>query len=345
MSQPVDFESISAHALREHLLANGARFDQPLLMSFDCDDTIVDRSQGPHYIAPSVAEMFHQLRNHRHVKTAINTGRDALSYQPVGRQIGPVDACLFVAGRVMRISEKTTILPHSSLLARLRERAWYLLQTEIAPYVEVRTSHSSYFISNRIEGVEKYMGHDRPPDWFDQIERHIIYTDDEQNARRLITSDDVVRLDVALFRDKHVKLVEAIEKKQLSLAKNELQELFPDLNHVTCSPILPSPQQATEIDAVGALCLFSDSGLSNKGKGLQILASNFKIPDHNIFSFGDSSSTDASDLAVADYLSNSHLFIASNGDERAKKQADFIIASIGQKGVVKAVTEILRLWN
>lgn len=345
MSQPIDFESISANVLREHLLTKGARFDQPLLMSFDCDDTIVDRSQGPHSIAPSVTKMFCHLRNHQHVKVVINTGRDALCYQPVEKQIGPVDACLFVAGRVMRTSEKTAILPNSSLSAALRERARSLLQTQIVPYIEVRTSRGSYFISNRIKGVEKYMGHDRPPDWFDQIERPIIYTDDEQNVRRLMTKDDVVRLDVALFRDKHGKLVEAIEKKQLSWAQNELDELFPDLNYVTCSPISASPQQAAEIRAVGALCLFSDSELSNKGKGLQILAQNLKIPDHNIFSFGDSSSTDASDLAVADYLPNSHLLIGSNGDERAKKQADFIIASIGEKGVVKAVSELLRLWD
>lgn len=344
MRTPHIFESMSSDELCEHLKQSGSRFDQPMLLAFDCDDTIVNRAKGPHFIAKSIQTMFGQLRQNGGVKTAINTGRDALCYRPVQEQIGPVDACLFVAGRVLRMGDETEILPSAKLLPSLCERVWHLLRENIIAFVEVRTSKTSYFVSNHPDQMQQYMGHDRPADWFDQFGRNI-YCADDQNAQQLVKSGEVVRLDIAFFDDQHPKLVKAVENRDLSYAKFELAQLLPNLANLTCSPIPTSPQRHLGSKKIAALCLFSQTKSNNKGKGLQITAQRLQIPEENVFSFGDSSSVDASDLAVADFLPKSHLLIASNGDERAKSQADFIIDSIHQEGVVRAVEQISRLWR
>lgn len=343
MKKPIDFQTLSSDQLRLELKKGGALLDKPCLLAFDCDDTIADRSRGSHFITTDVKKMFSTLRNDKRFKIAINTGRDRLCYRPIERQIGLVDGCIFVAGRVLSTSSSFDLLPHALVSANLRKRILHLLKEEVIPFVEVRTRDGFFFLTKNEQHHRAFMGHDRPPSWFEEMECPI-YTD-ESKFQELLMGNDVVRVDVALFRDQHPKIVTAISKKNLDDVSPQLNELLIDLKGVTVSPVPTSPEQDQLLESLGALCLFSDSQLVNKGKGLEILARNWEIPEGNVLSFGDSASPDASDLAVAHYLPKSHLFIAENGDLKAKEKADFIIGSVQEDGVARAVDLIIKSWS
>ena len=346
MNQSKDLQALSLPQLRSALEKAGTRLDRPLLLSFDCDDTIVDRARGPNFITPAVVQMFESLRNQPRIHLAINTGRDALSYLPIEKQIGAVDSCLFVAGRVLRRGCETSVLANARLSSELLARTWDLFKDQVVPYLDIKHEGGFYFIAPRHLGAEKYFGHDRPPDWFAQIDKPIYYLEEEPDPRAILMKTAVVRMEVPLLRKRHPTLVGMIDRKELESATDELCALFgPHPPDVMYLPAATSHLQDQSLRAIGSLRLLCDSKLANKGTALRHLAHLLEIPECNVMSFGDSSSPVASDSAVADYMPGAHVFIAANGDERALERADFIMPSVQNEGAVLAVSKLAQLWR
>lgn len=339
------FEELSLAALGHFLQSKGTRLDQPFLFSFDCDQTLVDRTRGPHFTSQEVINMFTKLCGDSQYRIAINTGRDAASYAPVGRLLQHDGPCLFVSGRVLRLDGACSALPHAALSKATKEHLWQLFADGVCPFLDVKTTQGYGYYTAQGRNTTDYLGHHRPPSWFDEVEKKVIALDRPDRATGKYFDEEIVRIDAPFWRDRHPHICEAIESRDLSSVEEELEALL-QISPRDMLMLLPAPTaagNARKMRAVASVRIMKANSQVNKGTGLRALAKLLGIRQQNILSFGDSSGPVASDRLVKEVLPHSLLFITEDGDARAKGDADFIIGSASKDGVPKAVARLLRM--
>ncbi len=338
-------EALTLATFGQVLHDRGTRLDLPLLFSFDCDQTLVDRERGTHFTSPDVVQMFARLRATSQCHIAINTGRDAASYAPIGRNLDHDAPCIFVSGRVVRLNSHSPELVFGALPLAVKEQIWRLFTLGVCPFLDVKTPAGYYYLTSDARGVSKYFGHHRSPSWFVDVETRIVAIERAERAKEAYFDEPSVRIDAPLWRDQNAQIVEAIDRKDLDSVREELVALFnasPDQNLM----FLPAPTfagNAQDLSALGSVRIMVASTEVNKGTGLRALAEILGIREANILSFGDSSGLVASDQSVKVHLPGSLLFITEEGDAEAKASADSLIGSVQDDGVPKAVAQLLRL--
>lgn len=340
------FNQLTMAQLGRYFHQKGYKSNIPFLLSFDGDKTIVDRERGAHYMSDSVKAMFSTLSQDNRFIVSMNTGRDATNYRPLLEQTGHREPNVFVSGRVIHHQGKIYTHPQAVFSKELKAKLWDNFKRGIIPFLDVKHGKGNTFFVQGGRGLNKYYGHHRPVDWFDDLEKELVDIDTVEGAREMFNSLDIVRVEIPLlYKDEPVEVLEAInqgEQEQVGEIAKERLNIQSEVDLL----FVPAPTNKTRGDdmrkEVGSIRVLVHDKYVNKGVGLQKLARMVGVPGANIVYFGDSAADKANDVIVKTILPRCTLIITDNGEEEAKSFADFVIEPVSEDGVPKAVDKLIK---
>lgn len=343
--QSLQFDQLTRTRLWEYFNKKGYKNDKPLLLSFDADKTIVDRSRGAHFMSEAVKEMFQKLIENKHFVVTINTGRDATNYLPIQEQTNHREPNIFVSGRVIRHKGKVYTDPQAVFSNGLKSNLWDQFIKDAIPFLDVKHSNGNTFFVKGSRNLEKYYGHHRPVDWFDALPFEIIDADTEKTAQEKFNKLQVVRVEIPfLYRNEPVEVLEAINKEDAKKAQRIAEERLKIENELDLL-FVPAPAHSTRggemKTEIGSIRIVVHDKYVNKGTGLKYLAELLSIHEQNIICFGDSAGDKANDAIIKTVLPKATLIITGDGEREAKGFADFIVEPVERDGVPKSVDKLI----
>lgn len=339
------FNQLTQTFLWEYFNKKGYQSDRQLLLSFDVDKTIVDRSRGAHFMSKAVKTMFQKLMESKHFIITMNTGRDAANYLPIQDQTNHKEPNIFVSGRVIRHQGKTHTDPQAVFSNVLKNNLWDQFIKGAIPFLDVKHSNGNTFFVKGSRGLERYYGHHRPIDWFDELQFDIIDADIEKTAQEKFDNLIVVRVEMPLlYKNEPIEVLHAINKEDSRKAQRIAEERLNIENNLDLL-FVPAPVHSTRGEEmkteIGSIRIVMHNKYVNKGTGLKYLAELLNIPEQNIICFGDSAGNKANDAIIKKVLPKATLIITDNGEQEAKEFADFIVEPVEKDGVPKAVDRLI----
>ncbi|MBN8828012.1 MAG: HAD hydrolase family protein [Sphingobacteriia bacterium] len=334
-------ENISIDELKSYLLEKGFKPNNRIIFSLDCDRTIVNRAISSHFVSDEVITVLSKLKFNPSIITVINTGRDITSYNPLENMLGELPG-IYLSGRVIKYNNNIEVINEGIIEESLKNKLWELFSNNIIPFLDIKHKNGAIYFAYKNRNLEQYLGHHRPLDWFDLVKKNIIYADENEEAYKLYNDLVILRAEIPFIEDYVNNTFNITKEKNFLSAKDALYKL---LNLPQEYPLhfsmLTSPKTRT-LDNIVTIKLLFNNHYVNKGLGLKIFAEELGVNGENIFSFGDSADLSTNDCSIKDYLPGAHLFITEDGDEAAKSVADYIISSVINNGVPKAIEKILR---
>lgn len=322
---------LTPNMLRVRLKGNGYDPSVPLLVSLDCDRTLVDRSRGSHAVSQAVADYFCKLKEKRGVIVVINTGRDWASYQPLIRYFGYDTPCLFVSGRVMHYDGQRVAHPESLLPRAFLSNITDFALDQQLPYLDVKTPSMNVFWKSS-ETPEQLFCPFKPFDWMDGIAPRIEPM--EELCHDALLESDPVRLEIPILKRMNPSLFELVKRgDKPSLAEWAHRTLSSDALEV-----LSIPSRKELADEITTLRLMSSNSKVNKGIGLKTLAERMSIPERNIIAVGDSNDDTAGDCIIKTHLPNSILCTLGTPNYR---NIDFILQDATKDGILPLFKALL----
>lgn len=344
-----NLDQITLNDFKIYLKRKGYQPNRPLLLSIDGDNTIVNRNRGSHYISPAVINMFKKLKYCDTFLVTMNTGRDVTNYSPIEMQTGHKDPNIFLAGRVIVYNGNLYTNPKAILPLKVRKKIWREFIDGEIPFLDVKSEDGNVFFVQEKRGYRAYYGHHRPIDWFNRIPQQLIEIDEYQNIEKVFLDLKIVRIEVPFLHSiKNTKVINAINLNNPIQIKNFVREkldIDDRTNHLMFIPAPTHKSHGGMINEIGSIRILVDGKIVNKGTGLKQLAKYARIPEENIIYFGDSAGDKANDVIVKRILPKATLMITSNTDREAQDVADFILDSVENDGVPKAVDILLACTN
>ena len=318
------FSELNLAQIREYFYQKGYRSDKPLLLSFDGDKTTVDRNRGAHYMSGTVRAMFKKLSLDKRFIVSMNTGRDATNYLPLQKQTGHSEPNIFVAGRVIRHQGKIYTHPQAVFPKLCKEVLWKQFTQGIIPFLDIEHGKGNTFFVQGSRKLQKYYGHHRPVDWFNELDIEVVDTDVVKNARKLFDELDIVRAEIPVFyKDEPVEVLEAINQEEQGRVTEIARSKLGVQGKVDLL-FVPAPTNKTRGEKmrkeIGSIRMLIHDKYVNKGVGLKNLAKMVGVPDQNIVYFGDSAADKSNDAIVKTVLPACTLIITSSGEKKAKKK-------------------------
>jgi len=213
------------------------------------------------------------------------------------------------------------------------------------PFLDVKHAQGNTFFIQGSRKLEKYYGHHRPRDWFEQIKMNIVDVEKNQQAKNFFYALDLVRIEIpVLYDNKSAKLIKAINSQDQKTVTREAVKKF-KINNSVDLMFIPAPTNKTRkgiAGKIGSIRILVHDKYVNKGVGLKKLANLVKVPESNIVYFGDSAADKANDIIVKKVLPKATLIITDNGEDKAKKYADFIVEPVSKDGVPRAVNKLTK---
>jgi hydroxymethylpyrimidine pyrophosphatase-like HAD family hydrolase len=342
------FLNMSTEQLAKYLQGKGYEPSRPLLLSIDGDKTIVNRDQGAHFISSDVKKIFKDLQEDTRFIVSMNTGRDRRNYLPIQLQNNHAEPNIFLAGRAIYYDD-TVITPKEAILSKeLQAILWKKFTSGELGFLDIKTADDNLFFISSSRNLHKLLGHHRPKGWFDNLEFNAIDIDTDPAAEEKYLSLDILRAEIPFTKTQNAALLKTINGKDREALRNSMHLFFEDIE-VSDINFIPAPTNRSHdphyIDQVASVRIVTSERLVNKGTGLKVLADALNVPYQNIVFFGDSAEDKANDAIVKTILPECTLIITDNGEENAKKYADFITDNVASDGVPKAIKKLIRFQD
>ncbi len=345
ITKPKTLAHISQIEFKEFFLNKGTNLKQSLLLSFDCDRTIIDRNKSSHHINIEIINLFAQLQAHPQLIPIINTGRDLTNYQPIQRQLKGDMPCIFLSGRVIKQKMNIETAAQALLPLSFKEKVWEYFYRGSIPFIEVKYEQGLLFFTYCDRQVEDLLAHHRPADWYKNLEKPIIDVKEKDLSKDIFMNLPIVRMEIPFLKRNCLLIYQLIyQKKQLELEQNLIEFFHLDQDHpLLFVPVHTAAFKEKEGKEIGSVRVMVKNEHINKGIGLKNLAHKMEIAEANIICFGDSSGETAGDQIIKTHLPQATLLITDEGDLLAKQKADYLIPSVSYNGVTLAVNRILDL--
>lgn len=326
--------------LKHHFQMRGYQPHKPILIALDADNTIIDREKGSHALSPAVVDMFRALRKNSRFIVAMNTGRDVFNYGPIQKQTGHEQPNIFLSGRVIRYQDHLYVDQKGVFSVELKNKLWDRFIGGEIPFLDVKHPEGNMFFVQGSRVFAKYYGHHRPSDWFNDLPLHLIDIDTKADASEIFKKLKILRVEMPIAREsQNADLLEAINVRDQKRVQELTIKMF-NLENGDDLLFVPAPTNSTRgsmTREIGSVRILTHDRLVNKGTGLHLLAELLQIEESNVVYIGDSAGDKTNDTLVKTVMPNSALMITDNGDEAAKRQADFIINSVRDNGVPQAI--------
>lgn len=331
--------------LKHHFQTRGYQPHKPLLIALDADNTIIDREKGSHALSCAVVDMFRALRKNSQFIVAMNTGRDIYNYGPIQKQTGHLEPNIFLSGRVIRYQGHLYVDEKGVFSVELKNKLWDQFIKGSIPFLDVKHPEGNMFFVQGSRVLAQYYGHHRPSDWFNGLPLHLIDIDTNADASEIFKKLKILRVEMPITREsQNADLLEAINAGNQKLVRELVVKTFHLVEEMDELLFVPAPTNSTRgsmVREIGSVRILTRDRLVNKGTGLHLLAEFLQIEDGNIIYIGDSAGDKTNDTLVKTVMPTSTLMITDNGDEAAKRQADFIIRSVRDNGVPQAVDMLM----
>lgn len=346
MIMPKHIQNIKQEELVEYFLKKNISKSSPVLLSIDCDRTLVDRNKGAHFVSDDVVSMFNDLRKESHFVVTINTGRDLTSYRPIQDKLSHTEPCLFLSGRVLHYSNQTITLPFSEIPHPFCTSVWNKIQKQEIAFIDTKheLGNTLFVLQGKI--MKEYYGLYKPLDWFDLVHPNEIVISRDTSAD-LFHQYKIVRMEIPFFKTDHEEIVEAIEENNREKVQQMISDFFGRENCelLRFIPARINSSWKTSKTGIAYVRVLVNPAYVNKGTGIKALMKQLSIPETNVMCFGDSSAETASDSIIKQILPKATLFLVEDGDTQACQDADFLIQSVGNNGVPEIIARLVNVFK
>lgn len=314
---------LSTISLQQHLKTRGFDYNAPLLASFDCDRTLVNRKQGAHFISPLTKELYQKLKNKKEIISIINTGRDWTAYQPLLPALGSPSIALFLSGRVLLSKGMLSPLPFAALSKSTVKAIYSFTKRYELPFLDAQFSFGN--IIWKKSGISAdFFKPFKPIDWLNPLKIEIRSLE-ELNLSELLSSK-LIRAEIPIFVNSNKELYNIIKTKNIVQLRKYMKSFFL-IEELEILPILSRPSL---LEPIVTLRIMTSNKKINKGIGLKHLVENLGIPHQNVIMIGDSNDPTASDCVIKKYLPQSTLCLISKTQSQA---VDFRLDLNKEKGI------------
>lgn len=323
--------------LQQLLKYKGINKSHPILISIDCDRTIIDRNRGSHCINESFIEVLHsRLKDERFI-FVFNTGRDITNFSPIQKSIKYMFPCLYVGGRVLQnkgqlITDPKAILPSFFIQALVKA-----MKAKKIPFLDIKHRLGNTFVIVENAKSDHLIGHHRPKDWYDSINIDIKRCTLESIEKVISDIEDIVRIEIPLVCSMAAHLI-ASRTKNINVRKKFSDFLNIDLpEQIMTIPVHTHMSRAELMEDIVSIRVMNSNKIVNKGTGLQWIQNLYSIPNTNVVMIGDSADPTANDIIVKQVIPEATILVPSDAKSDAMTFADLIIPSVDQDGVARMI--------
>lgn len=331
------------HSLSELIEKHKVDGSKPLLISLDCDRTIVDRNKGSHALTTLTIHTLRNVLRDPRFHIVFNTGRDFTNFQPIESALDCLVTGIFVGGRItyenntLTVDEKA-VLPSAFLTALANA-----MTNSHIPFLDIKHTLGNTFLVMDDIDAKHMLGHHRPLDWYETLRKNIVQVSKSEVFSALFAIKDIVRVEVPILRAVAPKLLEAINTKQ-SVQSDFFSLLQYPVDETLMTILAPCHSSRGDLkQLVGSVRVMVSNAIVNKGSGLKKLQNSLGVPNTNVIMIGDSADPTANDVIVKAVIDGSMLFVPSDAKKNALDIADLVIPSVNEDGVAKVLQGLAKV--